>query len=213
MGITNPHDLIFKQTESHIKNATDYIKGTCPKELVKNLDFTTLELEESSYITNELKEYFSDLVYNCQYKGKTNIKITLLFEHKSYKPEYPHIQILQYKINIWKAQLKGKLPLTIVIPVLFYHGKEKWEIRKFSEYFEGIDDYLRIFVPEFSIILIDISKFPDEEIKNKLFIREANKVLFLLMKHIFDAEYLEAHLKEFLEVGKGFFESEEGTGF
>ena len=184
MGITNPHDLIFKQTQSHIENAIDYIKGTCPEKLVKNLDLTTLELEESSYTTDELKEYFSDLVYNCRYKGKTNIKITLLFEHKSFKPEYPFIQILQYKINIWKAQLKEKQPLTIIIPVLFYHGKEKWEIHKFEDYFEGIDKYLRKFVPEYNIILTDISEFSDEQIKNRLFDREANKVLFLLMKHI-----------------------------
>ena len=55
MSITNPHDLIFKQTESHIENAIDYIKGTCPERLVKNLDLTTLKLEESSYTTDELK--------------------------------------------------------------------------------------------------------------------------------------------------------------
>ena len=63
MAITNPHDLIFKQTESHIENAIDYIKGTCPEKLVKNLNLTMLKIEESSYTTDELKEYFSDLVY------------------------------------------------------------------------------------------------------------------------------------------------------
>ena len=56
MSISNPHDVIFKQTESHIENAVDYIKGTCPVELVKNLDFTTLCLDETSYTTEELKE-------------------------------------------------------------------------------------------------------------------------------------------------------------
>ena len=70
MSITNPHDLIFKQTESHLENAKDYIRGICPSELVKNLDLEKLQLDESSYITEELSEYFSDLVYTCLYIRK-----------------------------------------------------------------------------------------------------------------------------------------------
>ena len=118
MSITNPHDLIFKQTQRHIENAVDYIKGTFPQNLVKNLDLAKLKLEESSYTTEELKEYFSDLVYQCTYKGTTEIKITLLFEHKSYKPQYPLLKLLQYMLNIWDRQLNKKQSLTPIIPVL-----------------------------------------------------------------------------------------------
>jgi hypothetical protein len=82
-------------------------------------------------------------------------------------------------LNIWETQIKGKQPLTLIIPVLFYHGKEKWEVRGFDKYFVGIDDILKRFIPCFNIILTDISKFPDEQIKYTLFDMEANKVLFL----------------------------------
>ena len=197
MSITNPHDLIFKQTESHLENAIDYLRGTCPPELIKNLNLDTLKLDESSYTTEELKEYFSDLVYKCQYKSKTEIRITLLFEHKSFKPDYPMFKILQYMINIWEIQVKGKQPVTPIIPILFYHGKEKWEIRKLCDYFIGIDDYLKTFIPNFEIIFTDITKVSDEQVMKKLFDREANKILFLLMKHIFDPNYMLEHLKDF----------------
>jgi predicted transposase/invertase (TIGR01784 family) len=115
MSITNPHDLIFKQTESHIENAMDYIRGTFPKNIVQNLDLTTLTLEQSSYTTEELKEFFSDLAFQCNYRGKTKIKITLLFEHKSFKPHLPHIKILRYMLTIWEMQLKEKQALTPII--------------------------------------------------------------------------------------------------
>lgn len=213
MNVKNPHDLIFRQIESHIENAIDYIRGTCPLEFVQNLDMTTLCLDESSYTTTELKEYFSDLVYQCKYKGDKLIKITLLFEHKSYIQDYPLFQILKYIINIWETQLKEKQVFTPVIPILFYHGKEEWKIKKFSAYFEGIDDFLLSFIPCFDIIFTDISRQSDGQIKNQMFKREANKILFLLMKHIFHFDYLKNHLKEFLEIGKKYFESEEGTGF
>ena len=181
MSITNPHDLIFKQIESLKENAIDYIREVCPPEFIQNLYLDTLSLYESSYTTEELKEYFSDLVYQCNYKGRTDIKITLLFEHKSFKTEYPLIQILKYMINIWDNQLKGKQPLTPVIPILFYHGKEKWEIRRFDTYFIGIDDILKRFIPCFNIIFTDITKLPDEQIKYEMFRREANKILFLIV--------------------------------
>jgi predicted transposase/invertase (TIGR01784 family) len=48
---------------------------------------------------------------------------------------------------------------------------------------------------------------------SKLFDREANKVLFLLMKHIFDTEYLEEHLEEILKTGKEYFNKGNGWKF
>ena len=47
----------------------------------------------------ELKEFYSDIVYNCKYDGKTDIKISLLFEHKSYAPDYPQLQLIKYMIK------------------------------------------------------------------------------------------------------------------
>ena len=100
-------------------------------------------------------------------------------------------------INIWKTQLKKKQPLILIIPVLFYHGKEKWKIRRFEEYFDGIDDYLKAYIPDFNFIFTDIGKVPDDMIINTLFDRVANKILFLLLKHVTESEYLNKHLKDF----------------
>lgn len=46
-----------------------------------------------------------------------------------------------------------------------------------------------------------------------MFTREANKILFLLMKYVFEFNYLKEHLQEILELGKNYFQGEEGTGF
>ncbi len=32
-------------------------------------------------------------------------------------------------LNIWEYEIKKKEELCVVIPVIFYHGKEKWEVR------------------------------------------------------------------------------------
>ena len=100
-----------------------------------------------------------------------------------------------------------------MVKTLFYHGKEKWEIDSFYDYFPGIDEQLKRFIPCFSIIFTNIASIPDEQIMFKLFDRDANKVLFLLMKHIFDTEYLEEHLEEILKTGKRYFEKGNGWQF
>jgi predicted transposase/invertase (TIGR01784 family) len=59
--IKQPHDKLFKQVFSEASNAVDFIRGIFPKELLSKLNLETIVLENSSYITKNLKESFSDL--------------------------------------------------------------------------------------------------------------------------------------------------------
>jgi predicted transposase/invertase (TIGR01784 family) len=118
VSVPNPHDVFFKEVFSDKDNAVDFIKGVFPEELKEKLDLSTLALDNNSYVDEELKETFSDIVYNCLYQGQKYIKITLLFEHKSYVPDYPHLQLLKYMLNIWMTQEKQKEELTHIVPVI-----------------------------------------------------------------------------------------------
>ena len=95
MDVFNPHDKFFKETFSIKENVVDFLSGTFPREILKKLDLSTLAQDNNSYIDEELKEHFSDIVYTCFCKGK-ELRIALLFEHKSYVAPYPHIQLLRY---------------------------------------------------------------------------------------------------------------------
>ncbi len=136
-----------------------------------------------------MKENFADIVYSCKYKGKTDIQISLLFEHKSYPVKRPHIQLLKYLLKIWDANVKQKTELIPVIPIIFYHGKKRWKQRLFEDYFEGIDENLKQFLPSFNYILNDLSQYTDEEIAKK-YHEIKTRTALLLMKNIFDDEVL-----------------------
>ena len=105
MEIINPHDKFFKETFSLRDNVIDFLKGTFPEEIFKKLDLSTLTRDNNSYIDEELKEHFSDIVYTCYCKDK-ELKITLLFEHKSYSVTCPYLQILKYLLK--RYQRKGE---------------------------------------------------------------------------------------------------------
>lgn len=212
MEISNPHDKFFKETFSIRENVVDFLQGTFPEELIKKLDLSTLTADNTSYIDKELKEYFSDTVYNCFYRDK-EIKISILFEHKSYPVLYPHIQILRYLLKIWETNIKQGEAFKVVIPVIVYHGKETWKSRRFHEYFEGVDETLCRFIPEFEYLFTDLGGYSNEEIKERVFRRVSLRIALLIMRNIFNERDLEKNLKDFIEIGRRYFEEEEGLRF
>ena len=119
MGTENPHDVFAKSVMSKIENAKDFFYGVLPEDLRKLIDLETLKLEKESYVDEELSEYFSDIVYTCMYRSSP-VKLVLLFEHKSFVPQYPHLQLLQYKLNVWKryARNGNKPPSGLVCGIL-----------------------------------------------------------------------------------------------
>ncbi|MCP4132293.1 MAG: Rpn family recombination-promoting nuclease/putative transposase [bacterium] len=212
--ITNPHDKFFKEIFGNKENVIDFINGIFPKEITKNLDMETLALDKNSYIDEHLQEYFSDVVYNCIYKGKIPIKITILFEHKSYYVQYPGIQLLKYMVQTWDHQMdqEGE-DITPVIPIVVYHGKKKWNSKPIWKYFKGIDENLKRFMPDFEYILTDLSKYSDHEIVDVLFKNALVKSAILVMKNIFDRDKLKKHTKDYFEIAESYFGEEKGLKF
>lgn len=212
MEITNPHDKFFKETFSVQGNVIDFLQGTLPKEILEKLDLSALAIDNNTYIDEELKEHFSDMVYSCVCKN-TKLKIALLFEHKSYPITYPHLQLLKYLLKIWETNVKQGVGLMPVIPVILYHGKETWQVRMLTECFEGIDEVFFRFIPEFEYLLTDLSRYTNEEIKNKAFHKASLEIALLLMRNILNEVELERNLSGFFEIGKQYFEEEEGLRF
>jgi len=183
-SISSQHDKYFKSLFSHKEEMTDFIVHALPL-LSKNIDTTTLQLDTTQYIDKRLEIGYSDIVYNCKYKNKINIKIALLFEHKSEKEDYPHLQLLGYMLKIWFTNIKQGQPLMPIVPILFYHGKEDWVYEKFANSFEGLDDILLKYIPEFDFEFINTKHFTDLQIDQMIDLHTL-KMGVLLMKHIYD---------------------------
>lgn len=211
--ISNPHDRFFKEVFQDRDNVIDFIRGVFPPKIRDKLNFETLDSDGASHVDEELSEVFSDIVYTCEYNGKTAVQISLLFEHKSYYDKYHKMQILKYMVRIWGSARKSKQRPCPVIPVVVYHGGDKWHMRPLSECFGDIDDSLKSFVPDFEYILSDFSGYSDEEIKNSLFSRVALETAVLLMKNIHDEEKLRENLRDYLAISRLYFREEKGLIF
>ena len=163
---TNPHDEFFKVAFSRQDVVEEYIQQFLTQGLVQNIDFQSLAISNNSYISDQLEEYFADVVWECSYgAARKPIKIAFLFEHKSYVPKFPHLQLLRYMLEIWEDCDRNKLPLTPVVPIVVYHNadpKRHWRYRPFADYFKETDEFLLPYIPTFDYQLTDLTSFSKE---------------------------------------------------
>jgi predicted transposase/invertase (TIGR01784 family) len=154
------------------------------------LDFPELQQLPGTYLSDELKKTMSDIIYSCALKDKKVIvKVSLLIEHKSHPDKYTPVQIGGYIFSALQKQVQNKEPLSLVIPVLLYHGKVKWQYRTLANLFEDIDKEWEQFLPEFEYIYNDLGRLSDSEIEalNNKFLAAS----FLALKHSQEKDWIE----------------------
>ncbi|NWH06933.1 Rpn family recombination-promoting nuclease/putative transposase [Desulfobacter latus] len=206
------HDSFFKKIFSDKLNVADFSKHVLPPELVKNLDLASLHLENTSYVDEELAKQFSDVVYSCVF-NQSEVRISLLFEHKSFPDRNLPYQILKYMVRIWNENLKQKTHFTPIIPIVLYHGKKAWQPEGLKSVFNTPSIELLPFIPDFQYIFIDLSRYTDEDIKLRIFETVSLKMALLILKNIFNPGHLEQALEEYFGLGRLFFQNQNGLNF
>lgn len=194
---TSIHDNFIRSILANKKIARDYFKKYLPAFVSKQLDFSTLTQLTDTYLSDSLKKSMSDIVYSCRRKdGKGFVKVSLLIEHKSYPDKYTSIQIGGYIFSALQKQAQNKEPLSLVIPVLLYHGREKWQYHTLSNLFENLDEDWKRYLPDFEYIYNDLGALTDAQVEtlNNKFLTAS----FLALKHGFEKEWLENNAVQLL---------------
>lgn len=187
----NPHDSLFKATFTNREAVIAYIKNFLPEKLSSKIDVQRLTLQPGSYMSPKLKAYYSDIVYDC-YLKKGPIKISLLFEHKSTPPKRPHLQLLRYMLEAWEVMAQNNEPLIPIVPIILYHGKEKWKSKPFYSYFGEFEPLLDPYLPSFEYELTDLADWPDDIIWARQMGILSNAISAL--KHSGDQAYVKKYL-------------------
>ncbi len=184
-GYNNPHDHFFKQTLAAPGLAAEFFHLYLPPPIVEVLDTNRVEAVKGSFVDEDLKEHFSDALYSVGLVNNGQAYIYILLEHKSAPDAWVALQILRYLVRFWDEQQKaGAEKLPLVLPVVFYHGKQRWKVAdNFLSLFEMTGDLavLREYLPEFRYHLCDLSRYADDELAGAGRLSSS----FLLLKHIF----------------------------
>lgn len=203
--IIQPHDKFFRATFGKADFSRDFLNNYLPKELVELVDMDTLIVQNTNYISKELKEQFTDLLYRTNINNE-KAYILFLFEHKSYQDRMVIFQVLKYMIEIWEANIRNDLEarkedslsnydleIPIVIPMVVYHDRYKWNVKRtLGEMMLGFSNLpisVKKYIPDFEYMLIDLG-YSDKEKKldeeHSIVIKTLNKARYASKGEILD---------------------------
>jgi predicted transposase/invertase (TIGR01784 family) len=191
------HDNFIRAILANKNLAADYFRHYLPGFISQELDFSTLTQLPDTYLSEELQKTLSDIVYSCRKKHcEQEMKISLLIEHKSYPDKYTPIQIGSYIFSALQKQVTHKEPLSLVIPILLYHGKGRWQYQTLANLFNLSEAQWKQFLPDFAYIYNNLGAIPDEQVEalNNKFLAAS----LLALKHSFQKEWLQRHASKML---------------
>ncbi|MCK6692705.1 MAG: Rpn family recombination-promoting nuclease/putative transposase [Thermoanaerobaculia bacterium] len=199
------HDAVFKAFFSDATIARNYLLHYSPPAVYGQIDFSLFRKNDTAFVSGRFGLSFSDVLYETRLTTGAPARLLFLFEHKSYLPNFPiHLQLLDYLLQIWEDDLKNGRPLSVIIPIVVYHGEKGWEQKTFSDFFPDLPEDWRVFVPNFHYLLTDLSRVPPLEIQNK---RESEYVrnLFLALKFARNKDLIVKNWKKIFTFGVPYF--------
>ncbi|WLS78544.1 Rpn family recombination-promoting nuclease/putative transposase [Erwinia pyri] len=175
-----PHDATFRQFLTQPDIARDFMQLHLPAELRAICDLSTLKLESGSFVEDDLRQYFSDVLYSLKTSAGDGY-IHVLIEHQSTPDRHMAFRLIRYAVAAMQRHLEtGHKKLPLVIPVLFYTGKRS-PYPYSTRWFDEFDDPAlaeRLYGSAFP--LVDVTVMPDDEIMT----HRSMAALTLLQKHI-----------------------------
>ncbi len=182
--ISQPHDRFFHKTFSQPERVEDILLHNLPQ-ISSLFEAGTLENTGDSFVDDELKKYYSDVLYKAKLKNDEDAYLYILFEHKSYPEPLIAFDLLRYMVRIWEKDKEQIRNFPLIIPIVFYHGNENWNCpTDFIGLFEHTDEG-KEFVPDFRYYLFDLSRYTDEEIKGAIL----SRAILLLFKYIYAQDF------------------------
>ena len=149
---------------THPETAKDLLDIHLPVELREICDLTTLKLESGSFIEENLRPYYSDVLYSLKTsQGKGYV--FALIEHQSRPDKNMAFRLMRYAIAAMQQHIDaGHEHLPLVIPLQFYHGKVSpypYEMN-WLKGFTNPDQAKALYTQDFP--LVDVTVIPDDEI-------------------------------------------------
>lgn len=175
-----PHDAVFKRFLRHPETANDFLMLYLPEAIRQRCDFATLRLQSASFIDEDLRAWYSDVLWSVRITCGAGY-IYVVIEHQSSPDNHMAFRLMRYAIAAMQRHLDaGHKTLPLVVPMLFYHGATSPYPFSLNWLDEFADPQLakKLYGNQFP--LIDVTVMPDDEIVQ----HRRVALLELMQKHI-----------------------------
>lgn len=189
-ALVHRHDELAKKFLTDLSVAREFLEMYLPAKILNKCDLSSLEIQSESYIDDDLRKRFSDVVYKVGLlDGKSCAYIYTLIEHQSAAEKLMPLRVLRYELEIISNHIKiygEDKPLPIVVPLVFYNGTDSPYPHSTSIRDLMLDKELFDLVGLGAFKLIDLTVTNDSEIlKHKKI-----ALLEMVLKHIKAKEFI-----------------------
>ena len=172
------------------------------------INFDTLRPLSGDHIDMFLRVTHSDCVHACDInpealsekgrllKKKPEFRFVFIWEHKSAWQSTPiDFQVGGYDDSIMRMDFNAdKEALSIVQPILIYHGAKAWKKKQRYDFFEPyLADELLEYIPRPKLAIIDIQAMSHEDIEKAIGLGEL-RAAFVALKHAHDKEFFKHNM-------------------
>lgn len=177
---STPHDAVFKRFLRHPETANDFLTLHLPEAIRQRCDFSTLRLEPASFIDEDLRAWYSDVLWSVQTPCGLGY-VYVVIEHQSSPDNHMAFRLMRYAIAAMQRHLDaGHKTLPLVVPMLFYHGATSPYPFSLNWLDEFADPQMARTLYACPFPLVDVTVMPDDEIVQ----HRRVALLELMQKHI-----------------------------
>jgi len=129
-----PNDGSYKNLFSHPEMVESLIRDFVPEDWVNDLDFSTLEKQNGSYVADDLRQRHDDIIWRVKCMGQW-FYVYLLIEFQSAVDPWMAVRIMTYVGLLYQDLIKAEVvkngePLPPVFPLVLYNGADAWNARQ-----------------------------------------------------------------------------------
>lgn len=165
------YDHSYKLLFSHKEMVADLLRGFVRENWVAELDFSTLEKLNASYVSDDLRERHDDLVWRVRFSGEW-LYVYLLLEFQSTVDPFMAVRIMGYTALLYQDLIRSdnltrSRRLPPVLPLVLYNGDARWNaVQDISALIEEVPGGLSRYCPRLEYLLIDEGTYSDTELES-----------------------------------------------
>src|SRR5262245_15011483 len=126
------HDHSYKLLFSHSTMVADLLRDFVHEDWVHELNFSTLEPVKTTFVTQELAERESDIIWRVRWCNERWLYVYILLEFQSTVDPWMALRMMVYTGLLWQSLIRqGELGpsglLPPVLPLVLYNGDRPWK--------------------------------------------------------------------------------------
>jgi predicted transposase/invertase (TIGR01784 family) len=202
--VNNEHDVGYKYLLSSKKIFLQLLESFVHENWVNQLDASSIEKMDKSYILQDFKQKEADLVYKMNIKDREIIFYVLLELQSTVDFQMPY-RLLRYMTEIWRDIVKNtgnqvlaqkSFQLPAIVPMVLYNGSGNWTAPLEFKEMLNTPGIFTDHVLNFEYILMDVNRYAKKKL---LHLSNLIGSVFYLDQDVDSLEETRRRLEELLE--------------